>query len=150
MMQWLNRNGNAVQAMAGTLTALIAIAALIGVKVQIDANERAQREQSARDIYREFLNLSISQSKFSAPQYCAMVGTVDEPGYDNYIQYLLYASEQILASFPEWEATMASHMRGHREVFCSENDWTGDTQAVQAMIKRFQAKNCAGFKSACP
>lgn len=150
MIAWLNRNSGAMQAAMGALTALIAVAALIGVKVQIDANEAAQRAQSARDIYREFLNLSISQPKFAAPDYCAIADGPDEPAYDNYVQYMLYASEQILASFPDWEPTLATHMKSHREIFCGENDWTDDTQAVQAMIGRFRGKHCTGFKSACP
>ena len=72
MFGWLESNSRALQALAGLITALLALLALIGVKWQIDASFDSQREQSARDIYREFLNLSISNPEFADPDYCAL------------------------------------------------------------------------------
>jgi hypothetical protein len=62
---------------------------LIGIKVQIDANARQQQEQSARDIYREFLNLSISKPEFADPDYCAIKGRSNAGAYENYVEYML-------------------------------------------------------------
>jgi len=108
-----------------------------------------QREQSARDIYREFLNLSINQPKFAAPDYCAINGTVDEAGYENYVQYMLYASEQVLTALPGWEPTLAEHLDAHKELLCSESDWAGDTPEVRALINGFRAKQCKAFVTSC-
>lgn len=47
-MSWLKRNAEAVEALAANVTALVAIAALIGVKFRLDETDRVQREQSAR------------------------------------------------------------------------------------------------------
>jgi hypothetical protein len=149
IMNWFDRHTKGFQAITGIVTMLIAVAALIGVKVQIDSSARLQQEQSARDIYREFLNLSITQPKYSAPNYCIIEGTPDEAGYDLYVQYLLYTSEQVLTALPDWESTMADHLSDHKELLCSEADWSGDTPQVQGLINRFRAKECKAFKSSC-
>jgi multidrug efflux pump subunit AcrB len=149
IMNWFDRHTKSFQAITGIVTMLIAVAALIGVKVQIDASARLQREQSARDIYREFLNLSINQSKFAAPDYCAIRGSPDEAGYENYVQYMLYTSEQVLTALPDWETTMADHLNDHKELLCSESDWSGDTPQAQRLINRFRAKKCRAFKFSC-
>jgi hypothetical protein len=142
MMGWLTKHSTII-------TMVFALAALVGVKVQIDASARLQKEQSARDIYREFLSLSINQPKLASPDFCAIEGTVDEAAYDNYLNYLLYTSEQVLASLPEWDATMMSHLDRHKEAICGESGWSGDAPEVQALIRTFRAKQCVGFKSAC-
>jgi hypothetical protein len=149
MKKWLESHAKALQAFAAIVTMLAAVAALVGVKLQIDANARQQREQSARDIYREYLNLSIGKPEFSHPDYCALRGNVGEDGYDDYIEYLLYTSEQILQAMPDWEPTMMERLAPHRELLCSQSDWTGDTPQVRALINKFRTTQCRGFKSAC-
>ena len=149
IMNWFDRHTKGFQAITGIITVLIAVAALIGVKVQIDASARLQQEQSARDIYREFLALSVNQPKFSAPDYCTIRGGVDEAAYENYVQYMLYTSEQVLTALPDWESTMADHLNDHKELLCSESDWSGDATKVQGLINRFRAKQCKAFKSSC-
>ena len=150
MTKWLEKNIKAIQALSAIATMVIAAAALIGVKVQIDASTRLQKEQSARDIYREFLNLSIAQPKFAAPDYCAIVGTGEEAGYTNYLDYLLYTSEQVLTAQPDWESTLSGHLLAHKEAICSEQDWSDEAPEVQALVTRFRGKQCRGFISACP
>ena len=76
--RWLERNAKALQAVAAIVTAFAALAALIGIKVQIDANMKQQQVQSARDIYREFLNLSISKPEFAQPDYCTIKDSTNE------------------------------------------------------------------------
>ena len=150
MIRWLEKNVKAVQAASALATALIALAALIGVKAQIDASARQQREQSARDIYREFLTLSIAQPKFAQPDLCALADTPEEAGYDHYLTYLLYTSEQVLAAQPDWEPAMTSHLTPHREALCSARDWSDEAPQVQSLITRFKAGQCKGFVSKCP
>jgi hypothetical protein len=150
MMNWLERNLKAIQAASAIATALIALAALVAVKVQIDASAQLQREQSARDIYREFLTLSIAQPKFAQPKVCALAETPEDAGYDHYLTYLLYASEQVLAVQPDWEPVMAGHLTPHREALCKSRDWLQEAPRVQSLIARFKADQCKGFVSNCP
>ena len=149
MKKWLESRAKALQALAAIVTICAAVAALVGVKVQIDANARQQREQSARDIYREYLNLSISKPEFANPDYCAIAGTANEGAYEDYVEYLLYTSEQVLAAMPDWEPTLSARLTPHKELLCGESDWGEETQAVRAMIGRFKARQCKGFISGC-
>ncbi len=50
MKRWLEQHAKALQALGVIVTMLAVVAALIGIKVQIDASARQAREQSARDI----------------------------------------------------------------------------------------------------
>jgi hypothetical protein len=150
MKKWLESHAKALQALGAIVTMIAAVAALVGVKVQIDANSRQQREQSARDIYREYLNLSISRPEFSKPDYCALEGTPNEAAYEDYVEYLLYTSEQVLQAMPDWEPTLAARLTPHKELLCSDTSWIGDVPEVRGMIQRFRAKQCKGFVSACP
>jgi hypothetical protein len=149
MRKWLETRAKALQTMAAIVTMTAAVAALIGVKVQIDANARQQREQSARDIYREYLNLSISKPEFSNPDYCAIQGTASEGAYEDYVEYQLYTSEQVLTAMPDWEPTLSARLTPHKELLCGEADWGEETSAVRAMIGRFRAKQCVKFITAC-
>ena len=149
MRKWLETRAKALQALAAIVTIIAAVAALVGVKVQIDANARQQREQSARDIYREYLNLSISKSEFSNPVYCTIQGTANEGAYEDYVEYLLYTSEQVLTAMPDWEPTLSARLVPHKELLCSEADWSEETPAVRGMIQRFRARQCKGFVSVC-
>ena len=149
MKKWLETNFKALQALAAIVTMLAAVAALVGVKLQIDANARQQREQSARDIYREYLNLSISKPEFSNPDYCAIEGTAVERAYEDYVEYLLYTSEQVLSAMPDWEPALSARLTPHKELLCSESDWGEETMAVQMMIRRFKAKQCSKFATVC-
>ena len=149
MKKWLETNFKALQALAAIVTMLAAVAALVGVKLQIDANARQQREQSARDIYREYLNLSISKPEFSNPDYCAIEGTAVDRAYEDYVEYLLYTSEQVLSAMPDWEPALSARLTPHKELLCSESDCGEETMAVQIMIRRFKAKQCPKFATVC-
>lgn len=149
MIKWLEKYAPALQALSAIGALVAVVGGIVGIRVQLNASAQMQREQSARDIYREFLNISISQTKFAAPDYCAIRETADEAAYENYVQYMLYTSEQVLTALPGWEPTMAEHLSDHKELLCSEADWTGDAPQVQALINRFRVKECKAFKSSC-
>ena len=149
MKKWLEDRAKVLQALAAIVTICAAVAALVGVKVQIDANARQQREQSARDIYREYLNLSIAKPEFSNPDYCAITGTPNEGAYEDYVEYLLYTSEQVLAAMPDWEPTLSARLTPHKELLCGEANWGEETAAVRTMIGKFRARQCKGFVSGC-
>lgn len=146
---WFDKHGNAAQGIAAIATAFIALSALIGVKLQIDAAARTQQEQSARDIYREFLNLSINKPEFAEPDYCTIKGTPQEPAYKNYVDYLLYTSEQMLSVSPEWESTLAEHLEPHEQYLCGATNWSGYPDNVSAMIIRAKGKLCTKSVTDC-
>ncbi len=143
-IDWLERHAAAVQAVATVVTMLVAVAALIGVKVQIDASARVQREQSARDIYREFLNLSVSRPEFARPDYCAIAGSPAEPAYEAYVDYLLYTAEQAIAADPAWRRGFARQLASHRDYICATNDWSDYDDAIIALIAAEQ-RHCAAI-----
>ena len=149
MRKWLESRAKAIQALGVIVTMFAALAAVIGVKLQIDANARQQREQSAREIYREYLALSIARPEFSNPDFCAIDGTASEGAYEDYVEYLLYTSEQVLDAMPQWEPTLAARLTPHTALLCGEADWGEEAPPVQAMIRRFKAKSCQGFVSTC-
>lgn len=149
LKRWLERNAKALQALAAVVTALAAVAALVGVKVQIDANMRQQQEQSARDIYRESLSLSINTPEFSDPDYCAIRGGGNAGAYENYIEYMLYTADQLLSVSRDWEATMMEHLAGHRDYLCKQQDWSDDSEEIRALITRFRARQCKAFRTTC-
>ncbi|WP_309621924.1 hypothetical protein [Novosphingobium sp.] len=148
-LKFLERHATALQALAGLVTMVVAVLALAGVKLQIDASARLQQEQSARDIYREFLNLSISRPELANPDYCAIRSGSQRAAYENYVEYLLYTGDQLLAASPTWEATLTDHLKPHREYLCAESDWSDDTPQIRGLMTRFQASQCKGFVSAC-
>ncbi len=149
LMGWFDRHANAVQGIAAMATALIALSALIGVKVQIDAAARTQQEQSARDIYREFLSLSISKPEFAEPDHCAIKGSPQEAAYRNYVDYLLYTSEQMLAVSPDWESALAEHLEAHEQYLCGVSDWSSYTDSVEAMVTKVKTRICAKAVTHC-
>jgi hypothetical protein len=149
LIDWFDTHANAVQGIAAVVTALIALSALIGVKIQIDASAKTQQEQSARDIYREFLNLSISKPEFAEPDYCTLKGTPQEAAYKNYVDYLLYTSEQILAVSPNWESSLSEHLEAHEQYLCSVSNWSNYPENVGAMITRVKAKVCPKADTKC-
>jgi hypothetical protein len=148
LIGWFDKHGTAVQGIAAIMT-LIAFSALIGVKVQIDAAARAQQEQSARDIYREYLNLSISKPEFSEPDYCAIKGGPQEAAYKNYVDYLLYTSEQMLSVSPEWEGTLSDHLEAHEQYLCGVSDWSSYPENVEALVTKVKRKMCTTAVTRC-
>jgi hypothetical protein len=149
LIGWFDKHGTAVQCIAAITTALIAFSALIGVKVQIDAAARAQQEQSARDIYREYLNLSSSKPEFSEPDYCAIKGGPQEAAYKNYVDYLLYTSEQMLSVSPEWEGTLSDHLEAHEQYLCGVSDWSSYPENVEALVTKVKRKMCTAAVTSC-
>jgi hypothetical protein len=149
-IDYLDRHTGAIQAIGAMLTVLIGVAALVGVKIQIDASARLQQQQSARDIYREFLNLSISKPEFATPNYCALIDTPAEGAYSHYVEYYLYTAEQVLASDPDWQATFSEGLKPHRDYLCGVKDVSAYSDEVQTLVKQLQASQCSGFKECEP
>lgn len=149
LISWFDKHGNAVQGIAAIITVLIAVSALVGVKVQIDASAKTQQVQSARDIYREFLTLSISKPEFAEPDYCAIKGTPQEAAYKYYVDYLLYTSEQMLAVSPDWEAALSEHLEAHAEYICGVPNWFNYPETVGGMMSKVRSKVCSKAATQC-
>lgn len=148
--KWIARNGAIVQIVTAIAAVLVAISAVVAVKFQIDAAAQVQREQSARDIYREYLNLSISRPELASPDYCAIRNGPQEIAYRNYVDYLLYTSEQMLAVSPDWEAALAEHMEPHAAFICGVTSWAKYPESVQAMVARARPRLCQPAPPPCP
>lgn len=146
LIKWLDGHAGAIQALTAMLTVLIALGALVGVKLQMDASERLQREQSARDIYREFLNLSISKPEFATPNYCAMTAEKDIAAYENYVEYMLYTADQTVAADPDWKRVFISSMGPHKDYLCSIKDWSVYSDDVEDLGAAFRTGSCASVK----
>lgn len=149
LIGFLDRHTGAIQALGAILTVLIGVSALIGVKVQLDATERLAREQSARDIYREYLNVSISKPELANPNYCDLIETPNEGAYEHYVDYYLYTAEQVLAVDPDWQSTLIEGLKPHAAYACAITELTGYSEPVQGIVKQFQTTACASVKP-CP
>lgn len=142
LSRWLKRNAVVVQALTGILTIVFAVAALVGVKLQIDAAARLQREQSARDIYREYLGLGIARPEFARPDYCAIVGTPQESAYESYVDYMLYTAEQAIEADPGWATVFDRNVGHHAAYICSVSDWQDYGSDVRHLIDQLRDRRC--------
>lgn len=149
MWAWVNRNAEGLQAVGGFATAALALAALVVIPWQIGQADRIQREQGARDIYREFLNISIANPKLANADWCALTDANDKASYEAYVEYLLYATEQLVDVDAGWSAPMTTWMDDHDAFICARAQWDGYTPAVQALVERFKAEHCAAAPK-CP
>jgi hypothetical protein len=146
-LEFFNRNAGAVQAISAVLTVLLALGALIGVKFQIDAAEKLQRAQSARDIYREYLNVSMSKPEFARPDYCNLSKTSQAVGYEQFVEYLLYTAEQTISVDPDWEATFSEAFKDHVSYLCALDDTTSYAEPVAKILSDFQKTGCTHVKT---
>jgi hypothetical protein len=72
------------------------IAILVAFPFQISVPAALQAEQSARDIYGEFVALSISKPDFAVPDYCSLKTDPDtSTANSHYIKFLPYTAEQV-------------------------------------------------------
>ena len=146
MLAWFERNNKAVSAISAVVTALLALAAIIGVKVQIDGAARIQQEQSARDIYREYLNLSVQKPEFAAPDYCAIAKTNQMAAYQAYVDYVLYTGEQVMSVDADWAPTIDDALTPHAAYLCDADDNAYPDPDVHALVEKLRASECAKVK----
>ncbi len=128
--------------MAGAFTALVALLALVGVKLQIDATAQVQATQSARDIYRGFLELSIAQPDLAHPAECRGTGDDPDPAYHAYLDYLLYTTEQVTALDPVWDGVMDGWLENHIDALCVYTDLSGFTPEMLVLLGDLRTEQC--------
>jgi hypothetical protein len=141
-MDFFNRYAGAVQAISGLLTVALAAAALIGVKLQIDAADRIQRAQSARDIYREYLAMAINKPEFAKPDYCAIVNTAQQTGYEYFVEYMLYTAEQTISTDPEWSNQFSEAFEDHAEFICNLKNSSHFDEPLASLLQSFKNLRC--------
>ncbi|NKX44064.1 hypothetical protein [Roseicyclus persicicus] len=142
MQGWLERHAPVIQAGSAVAMAAAALAAAVFVPMQIAANERTAREQAAREIYREFLNISIQRAEFARSDVCLPDDPVQRAAYESYVDYLLYTAEQVLdLSAEDWEPTIAARLAPHQAYLCSfaASDLDTMTAPVAGLVAELRA-----------
>lgn len=134
MRDWLIRNSEALQAVGAMATAIAALTALVVIPYQVSQADRIQRDQTAREIYREFLNLTVQKPDLANADYCALTDEGQKTAYTAYVEYLVYTAEQMIETSTDWLAPMASYLEDHMAYLCSPDagDPNGDVAALMA------------------
>lgn len=146
MGEWLERNFEKISAVGAIATALAALVALIVVPLQIRSADIIQRDQTAREIYREFLSLTVQKPELASGRYCAMKDENQRIAYEGYVDYLFYTAEQMIESDPEWKGPMASYFNDHLEFICQRANRERFTQSVAAIAAGLQSQ-CSKIES---
>lgn len=139
MRNWLTRNAEPLQALGALATAFAALTALVVIPYQVSQADRIQRDQTAREIYREFLALTVNKPELAGTNYCTLKDTSQTAAYEAYVEYLLYTAEQMIDTSPDWQAPMQSYLSGHMAYFCSNDDWSNYPPDVEATIMALRA-----------
>jgi hypothetical protein len=147
---FLVQHAQALQAGGALITALAAVLALIVVPWQIREADRLQQAQSARDIYRDFLNLTVQKPEVAATDLCVTDNPAARLAYEAYVDHLLYTAEQVLAVSNDWRSPMQAQVDRHRAYVCGwdEGEMQAFTDPVVGLLNTTR-QTCAQVK-ACP
>lgn len=139
-----------LQAASAVITALAAVLALIVIPWQLREAERLQQAQSARDIYRDFLNLTVQKPEVATTDLCQTTDPRERVAYEAYVDHLLYTAEQVLEVSADWQAPMQAQINRHRPYLCSwgETDLADFSEPVGALLGAAR-QGCSSTK-ACP
>lgn len=143
MSGWLTRHASAIEGAAAMVTAAVAVAALIGVKLQLDASEAQQQRQAARDAYRGHLALAVSAPDLAAPiDACAIMRGPRAAAYGAFVDHLLYSAELMISTTDGWDATFAQELEPHAQYFCALDDLSVFDPPVQSLLMQSRATLC--------
>jgi hypothetical protein len=134
VLDWLRKNSEALEALGGIATAFAALTALVVIPYQVAQSDRIQRDQTAREIYREFLNLTVQKPELARADYCALTDPNQITAYAAYVEYLLYTAEQMIDTSPDWRAPMASYLEDHMAYLCSEGIWDAQSPDIKGLV----------------
>ena len=134
MRNWLTRNAEPLEALGAIATAFAALTALVVIPYQVAQADRIQRDQTAREIYREFLNLTVQKPELANADYCTLKDPKEQTAYAAYVEYLLYTSEQMIDTSPDWRAPMASYLGDHMAYLCSEGIWDAQSPDIKDLV----------------
>ncbi|MBL8572572.1 MAG: hypothetical protein JNM13_02730 [Hyphomicrobiaceae bacterium] len=134
MLDWLRRNAEMVGAVSGLVTAIATVVAVIVIPMQIAAADRIQRGQTAREIYREFLNMTIQKPELATVNWCAVSDARERVAYEAYVDYLLYTAEQAISTSRDWRGPMSEHLEDHMPFLCARADWSHYSDDVADLV----------------
>lgn len=133
MWNWLRRNAEPLGALGALATAFAAATALIVIPYQVGQADLIQRDQTAREIYREFLNLTVQKPELAGADFCTLADANQVTAYGAYVDYLLYTAEQMIETSEDWRVPMIGYLQDHRSYLCDPNG-LGDRADVQALL----------------
>ncbi|SPF80282.1 hypothetical protein [Pseudoprimorskyibacter insulae] len=136
---------NRIGLIANIVTALAALVAVVVIPLQISAADRIQNAQTAREIYREYLNLTIQKPELATADWCVLKSPRDQAAYVGYVDYLLYTAEQAIDADPDWAPVMRDHLSAHLPYLCSESDDSQESRAVAELLSEMRAQ-CATIR----
>ncbi len=128
LRDWLTRNSDALGAVGAIATAFAALTALVVIPYQVAQADRIQREQTAREIYREFLNLTVQKPELATARYCEISDDRLATAYSAYVEYLIYTAEQMIDTSEAWRRPMANYLEQHKSYLCSDAMREGDPE----------------------
>ncbi|MGB8812047.1 MAG: hypothetical protein WCC57_02575 [Paracoccaceae bacterium] len=134
MRNWLTRNAEPLQAVGAIATAFAALTALVVIPYQVSQADRIQRDQTAREIYREFLNLTVQKPDLARADYCTLKDPNQITAYTAYVEYMLYTAEQMIDTSPDWRGPMASYLGDHMAYLCSEGIWDAQSPDIKDLM----------------
>ena len=134
MKNWLTRNAEALEAVGAIATPFAALSELVVIPLQFAQADRVQHDQTAREIYREFLNLTVQKPDLASADYCALKGTTQATAYAAYVEYLLYTAEQMIDTSPDWRGQMASYIGDHMAYLCTEGSWSAQSPDIKELV----------------
>ncbi len=145
-MNWLKENTDALQALGAILTVVFAVVALAAIKLQIDASDKLQREQSARDMYREHLSLAIQNPTLAYADYCDLDTEKERLTYEAYLEHFLYTAEQLAALGAHWQHTIKSYLEAHGSYVCSRTAWDDYPADLTSLITQVRSTQCRAVR----
>lgn len=134
MREWLIRNSEPLQAVGAMATAFAALTALVVIPYQVAQADRIQRDQTAREIYREFLSLTVQKPELATADYCTLQDANQTTAYSAYVEYLLYTAEQMIDTSADWRAPMASYLEDHMAYLCSQAVWDAQSSDIKDLV----------------
>lgn len=134
LRNWLIRNAEPLEAVGAIATAFAALTALLVIPYQVAQADNIQRDQTAREIYREFLNLTVQKPELANADYCALKDPAQATAYAAYVEYLLYTAEQMIDTSPEWRVPMASYLQEHMSYICSAGVWDAQSKDIKDLV----------------
>ena len=132
----------AITAIASLLTAVLAVFALFIARHHIQVHNRA----TALDTYREYLRLAIRYPEASRPDKQRKKIDVNDPGYDAFVTYLLFAAEEALTQFAKdenWRNALKLDLSHHKKFFEShayKEDAASYTEELQRLVNEILSK----------
>src|SRR5262249_43322244 len=108
-----------ISAIAAGFSLCIALGAIWFVWQQI----LNSRETTARQFFRQHLELAIQNPKFSSPDYQAIEtgGAASLAQYGFFVEHLLFTCDEIVSAFPGdfgWRGACVSHVSAHAAYLC--------------------------------